>query len=205
MPELEFLPNWYPQLRRRKRWLVLQAWGSLLLIAGLGAWTMIASRSVHAQEGRLATLVIALSRTEAQLHQLDELLTLEKQQRQQVLVLDKLGAHVEGARLLARLEETMPNEMALLSLSFQISEQPRPLAALAAGAPRSGPALERRLGVTLKGVAPTDVDVANFLARLSAIPFFEQVAMTYAKDRSDNGHLMREFELTFNIALGPAE
>ena len=33
MRELEFLPQWYPQIRRRRRLVHLQAWLTLVLIA----------------------------------------------------------------------------------------------------------------------------------------------------------------------------
>jgi hypothetical protein len=50
------------------------------------------------------------------------------------------------------------------------------------------------------------VDLANFLAGLSNNPYFEQIAMTYARDRSDSGHTMREFEVTYVVDLtAPAE
>jgi hypothetical protein len=58
--------------------------------------------------------------------------------------------------------------------------------------------------VKMIGVAPTDVDVMNFLTRLGDVPFFEQVYMTYAKDRPENGHVMREFEVTFCLNLNSA-
>ena len=33
MRDLEFLPDWYPKLRRRKRTVALQAWGTLTVAA----------------------------------------------------------------------------------------------------------------------------------------------------------------------------
>ena len=203
MRELEFLPAWYPQLRRRKRLLIVQSWGSLVLVVGLGIWMGLARHNVRVQEDHLTLLTGGLLRTQSQLHQLDELLVLEKQRRQQVQVLEKLGGHVEAVRLLAGLEEAMPNDMALLSLSSQVEEQPRPPGragwiARAQGARRWS--AER--GSSCAGVAPTDVDVATFLARLGGMAYFEQVAMSYAKDLTQNGHLMREFEVTFTVSLG---
>ena len=50
-------------------------------------------------------------------------------------------------------------------------------------------------------MVPTDVDLANFLAGLQNVPYFENVAMAYAKDRAENGHVMREFEVNFTIDL----
>ena len=53
----------------------------------------------------------------------------------------------------------------------------------------------------LVGVAPSDVDLANFLTGLTGVPFFDNVAMTYSKDKAQEGHLLREFEVTFSLNL----
>ena len=46
MREVEFLPAWYPQVRRRRRLVVLQAWMTLAVLIGLGAWMTLAGRNV---------------------------------------------------------------------------------------------------------------------------------------------------------------
>ena len=38
MRELEFLPAWYPQTRRRKRQVLLQAWVTVGSVIALAAW-----------------------------------------------------------------------------------------------------------------------------------------------------------------------
>jgi hypothetical protein len=55
--------------------------------------------------------------------------------------------------------------------------------------------------VRLLGVSPSDVDLANFLAGLTNVPFFQDVAMIRSHDKSDSGHIMREFEVTFGMSL----
>jgi hypothetical protein len=60
----------------------------------------------------------------------------------------------------------------------------------------------RRVKMRMQGVAPTDSDLASFLAKLTAKPFFSAVAVTYSRPRSEDGHVMREFEVTFVLDLG---
>jgi hypothetical protein len=104
----------------------------------------------------------------------------------------------------------MPPEMALVSLTFETDDRPIPVAPptgwrIGRGASTPQPPAEtvydRRLKARLVGVAPSDVDLANFLAELQRKRFFESVAMTWSKDRSDQGHLMREFEVLFAMDL----
>jgi hypothetical protein len=61
--------------------------------------------------------------------------------------------------------------------------------------------VDRRLKVRVQGVCPTDVDLANFMTQLSAVPYFESVNNTYARERAENNRVMREFELTFSVNL----
>jgi len=210
--ELEFLPEWYPQTRRRRAMVMAQGWMLVALVVGLGLWTILSSRSVRKDQAQLAHLSGELSRSREELAQLDELLALEKQLAKQEQILAKVGSHVEAARLLATLDEVMPPEMALVSLSFETEDRVIPVApatgwrigraaAATPSQPPADPVYDRRLKARLVGVAPSDVDLANFLAELQRKRFFESVAMTWSKDRSDQGHLMREFEVLFSMDL----
>jgi hypothetical protein len=65
------------------------------------------------------------------------------------------------------------------------------------------PSAKRRLNVSLRGIAPGEVAVANVLAGISKQPLFRHVNLTYAKDRQDQEATVREFEVTFVINLDP--
>jgi hypothetical protein len=39
------------------------------------------------------------------------------------------------------------------------------------------------------------------MTQLSAVPYFESVNNTYARERAENNRVMREFELTFSVNL----
>ncbi len=65
---------------------------------------------------------------------------------------------------------------------------------------RSGAKLVRRVRVVLAGLAPTDVDVANFIGQLSASPLFENVNMGYAKTVRFRGRSAREFQASCYLA-----
>jgi Tfp pilus assembly protein PilN len=209
MRELEFLPSWYPQARRQRRMVILQSWVTIGLVAGLGLWMFLAQRNVRSHEGSLDLLSREIEQTRLELRKLDEQLSMQKQLREQDRINTELGAHVETTRLLNVIESTMPREMAIQEFDLDIQTTDiRPSGLGRARAERdkekTAAARQRRLKARLLGVVPTDVDLANFLAGLSAVPFFDQVAMTYAKDRTAHGHLMREFEVTLGIELSAA-
>lgn len=212
MREIEFLPNWYPVFRRRRGLAVTQAWATAVLLATTCLFGVAAHHQVMAHEAAGRVVQGELRQTRSQLKLLDEQLAMKKQLEQQGLVQTRVGLQIDGTRLISELTNLMTPDMALLELTAETQESARPalpvgvnnLDAAAAGTSvksKIDPGVDRRLRVKLVGVAPTDVDIANFLAGLTNKPCFDEVAMTYAKDRIQAGHIMREFELAFLINL----
>jgi len=200
--EVEFLPAWYPQVRRRRRFVMLQAWMTLVILGGLGAWLTFAGRNVREYEARLTRVDRELTASRSELKVIEELMTLRKDLVQKSQVLAKVGSHAEAARLLATLDEAMPKSTALLELSLITEETHTTVTSSGARANvQKEPVMDRRLNVKLTGVAPTDVEVASFLDKLTGKPFLDDVRMTGSKPRLDNGRIMREFEVYFSMNL----
>lgn len=198
MRELEFLPDWYPRIFRRRRLVMLQAWMVLVLSLGLAGWQFLCGKNVQVARAELSTLNGDMTQTDMDLKKLDQLLELKRQWRLQDQIIGRLGAHVPSARLISALEAVMPSQMALLNLAVDTVELPRTVAAPNG---KSEIVVDRKIKVRMLGVAPTDVDLANFMTRLTAERYFEQVSMTYAKERQERGHIMREFEVVFTVNL----
>ena len=202
MREVEFLPAWYPQVRRRRRLVVLQGWTTLVVLGGLMSWLTFAGRNIRDGEARLGRVDHELSASRSELKVIEELMTLRKDLVQKSQVLAKVGSHAEAARLLATLDEAMPKSTALLELSLITEETHTTVTSSGARANvQKEPVMDRRLNVKLTGVAPTDVEVASFLDKLTGKPFLDDVRMTGSKPRLDNGRIMREFEVYFSMNL----
>ena len=205
MHEMEFLPAWYPQLRRRKRLVALQVYMSLVVLIGLGLWMVKFNSNITRDRADLARLNNQLQDTQLVLHKLDEQEKLDRQLRVQEEVVEKIGLHVEVTRMVNALEKAMSRDMSLLNLGMEVSEKQRELpvslTSLSELASAKQQMTDRTLKVKVQGIAPTDVELANFLKTLSANPLFERVTMNYTKELTQNGHVMREFEVSFNVNL----
>jgi Tfp pilus assembly protein PilN len=198
MHDLEFLPEWYPQARRRRRLVLLQGWLTLVLIFGMGAYLLLVERNIAVAEDSLRILKGQLSQTDAQLAEMDKLDVMRRQLSQQNQILSRLGLYVEACGLVHRVDALMPRQMAVTGLRLDNEEK---LDTSAIQAAKAEQVVDRRLKFAIQGVCPTDVDLANFMTQLAAERFFEQVNITYAREKSENGHVMREFEITFTINL----
>jgi Tfp pilus assembly protein PilN len=199
--ELEFLPNWYPQLRLRRRVVLVMAWVTVAMIGAMTTWVALTQRSIHIRQARLVQIDAELQHSREELKDLELLVTSEKKLKERAQVLNKVGFHVEAARLLATLDEVMPKSASLLEVSF-LTEEKQPVTLVAAKAAQERDRVtDRRLNVRVSGVAPTDVEVADFLTKLTSKPFFDDVRMTGSKPRMESGHMMREFEVYFSMNL----
>jgi Tfp pilus assembly protein PilN len=202
MRENEFLPAWYPQTRRRRRLVHLQGWLTLALVAGMGAHLVLADRNIRMAEASVGALQTQLTETDAKLAEMDKLDVMRRQLRQQQQVVTRLGAYVEVCKLVDTFDAIMPKQMSLTGMNIDNEERVDTSAVQAA---RGGePAVDRRLKVRIQGVCPTDVDLANFMTELAAVPFFDQVNITYAREKSEHNHVMREFEVSFSLNLNGA-
>jgi hypothetical protein len=204
MRELEFLPAWYPRLRRNRRRVLLEAWVALVVVVGLALWLTLARRNASRAEVALRAFEVQILQTETEKRQLEEQLRMKAQLEQREQVVASLGFPVEMSRLLRTLDVIMPREMSLKDITCTTLEQPVVYdgpAAAQARAPQDKQEVDRRLKVSLVGVAPNDLDLANFLTGLTNYPFFEQIQLVKADGVVDGGHAMREFEVTFSMSL----
>ena len=197
MHDVEFLPAWYPALQRRKYAMIAQA--SLSAVILLVLTTVVIGREwdIHRQRQVVAHYDEQIRQANQQLSTLYKVLAVQDHLRQQERVIGQLGIDLDASRLLGALESAMPPKMALTGLSVETQEQ----SILPVNQVTGASALDRWLIVRLQGVAPTDVEVAMLLDKLSRLKFLDSVAMTYIRDRTEAGHAMRDFELRFRVNL----
>jgi len=184
--ELEFLPQWYPTLQQRKQTLAVQGWIALTVVLCMAAGAVAQRWQVHLQEQVVRQNSEQIAQSSRQLAKLDDLQNQMRQlQRRQQVVGQQggVGLDIDTTRLLAAIGAVVPPDVSLLELAMETHEG----------------AADRRVDVHLQGVAPTDADVAGLLVKLNAIRFFDQVEMSYVRDRVQNGHVQREFEVSFTV------
>jgi Tfp pilus assembly protein PilN len=200
MRELEFLPAWYPLSRQRRRIVILQGWLLLTLIAGMATYVGISDRDIQAKIESRVMLQAQLEQTNAQLAEMDKLDIMRKQLQQQEQVVSRLGFYVYASKAIETLDALMPKQMALTGVQLD-NEEKVDNSAVQQAKGTGEAAIDRRLKVRMQGVSPTDSDLSIFLNQLAAVPFFEQVSVTYLREKSENNHVMREFEVSFSLSL----
>lgn len=199
MRELDFLPKWYRQQRRHRRLVVAQGWATVLFGFALSTWVGVVQQNISSSRSALRSLQNQLSQSHSQVVEMAKLEERRRVWASQEAMLNKLGLHVEAARLIRALDAAMPQPVSLVSLKVDTLQQRATLAKLVeAGQP---PPVERKLRVTIEGMSPSEAQLASFMTQLSSVPFFEQVSTSYVKESQESGHVLRAFEITFSVPL----
>jgi hypothetical protein len=209
--DIEFLPDWYPMIRRRYRTVVVQAYATVVILIALGGYAGIKRWQVFTARKMTAKTDVQIDVTKTELIQLTDKLKFQEQLRHENSVVARLGVGVDTTRLLAAIEDAMPAGVALTGFSCETVDQKRPAPSRPAGskAPTADKTIpeetDRRMNVVIDGLSPTDVQAAALVEKLNDVPFFQDVQLAYLRDgKTRDGRPAREFELTFNLHLTPA-
>jgi Tfp pilus assembly protein PilN len=212
MKSIDFLPERIRFQRDRRRRLVRQGCLLGLCLIGLAVLGYVRHGRIQTARAELAMLNDRSANSQRQLALRRE---LESQQADLMIkkrIADQLGSRASALEVLAEVSRLLPGSIVLSSLTVETMEIDAPLPsakdstnetdrASAAAAP-SGKAKTRsvkRLQLTLTGLSPTDVEVANFIGQLSTSPLFENVNMGYAKNTVFRNRPAREFQVSCHV------
>jgi Tfp pilus assembly protein PilN len=195
MRPVEFLPERIRFQRARRRRLTRQ--GCLLgaCILAMAALTAIRQGRIASAKADLVTLESRLVNTQGQLAMIAPL----EQQMADLLIKkridEELGSRTDCTAVLAELCHLMPANLSLVALELKTVDVGEGAAHAGAAAP-AGPGSDnpRRVRLVITGMAPSDVDVANFIGQMSASPLFDEVNMGYVKTVPYRGRSGREFQ-----------
>jgi Tfp pilus assembly protein PilN len=202
---IDFLPDRLKTQRARRKSLIRQA--NLLLLAGatFAAWMYFSDRRVTAAQAELALLEDRSANVGRLLAQEGQ---LQKEQAD-LLIKDRIGSRL-GSRVgpldvLAEMERLLPAGVSLATMNLDAVQvtipaemvRDRGAAIPASAAPRESTV--HRLRLVLTGIAPGDVEVANFIGQMAASPLFEDVSMGYVRSQSLQGHKAREFQISCHV------
>jgi Tfp pilus assembly protein PilN len=214
MRVINFLPDDYLQqcnLRRANLACAAVAGGVLLALGGLFAYTSY--RAIQTGAERAA---VEAQYTEAR-RQIDQLKQLEDRKTgllHKVELSTALLERVPRSHLLAKLTNYLPAHTSLTVITMR-AEEVEVKADVAAGesgkvdaaAAKKAPGGKdemvkvKRVRFRLDGLATTDIEVAEFLMRLSADPLFDEVDLQFSEEFAyGDGPPMRRFQLSFRVS-----
>ena len=203
---IDFLPEHIRTQRARRRHFKRQGCLMALCLIGMVALGQMRSARISQAQAELDLLTDRGQQARQQIEQRDELEAQQAELMVKKRIDDSLGTRVNAMDILGELQRATPERLTLTSMTIHATELPTPSAPVAglqvAGAPVPGMEMPapRRLRLVLTGLAPSDIDVANFIGQLAASPLFEDVNMGYTKTIVHEKHEAREFQASCFVA-----
>jgi hypothetical protein len=207
MREIEFLPNWYIKTQRRKKLLTLQFAATVGLSIFFGSWSMINSRTITKARDFLDGRQKELMETANRVQDRQRLLNLNQKLQNQSRVDASLGLNVESARVIKLLDRIMPESTSISEVTISTDERivRSNVVNPVNNGPQIAPDVSRILRVQLKGIAPSNEDVAAVLEGLGSSHLCQELRLNYSTDKMDKEHILREFLIEFTISLDAAK
>lgn len=212
MGTINFVPDDYVEQRQSSRANLLYL---MLLTAMLGAigvtFGFIKMRQRSVQE-ELTALNTRMAQAQQQIAQLEELKTKSKTMMKTMVVTAELLESVPRSVILASLTNDLPSGVSLTELGLKTKEIQvhKPAAKKtakgsqynsksAAASSDTGPEIKTETDLTLKGMAPSDIQVACYIANLSQSMILDNVELVESKEIEVEKVKFREFRLKASL------
>ena len=215
-----FLPEDYLQKKIARRTNAICITLFALVMAGVVGAYLVTDRQ-RAEVRRLQEEVNADFQDAARrIEQLDQLQVDKNLMLQRREVAKVLVERVPRSVILAELTNRMPSTLSLLEFDMEtkvLRTAPRPKTSLQREAQKNRKDRKKlkqpnrpdikptELTLTLVGVAPTDLEVSQFLAMLNQHELFQNIFLRYSEGKKIQDRIMRKFEIemTLNQDIAP--
>jgi hypothetical protein len=211
MKEIDFLPQWYRDNRRRQGAYRIQYVGMACLLVFMGVWTAVTIHSISKASARLADMRAAATAATATKEYTGMKVEFDTLHSQSAL-LSRIDPHLRISGILGELAFLSGDKIKFIRLNIQAEKVPQKSqvadapantirAVREAMADKSGPYEgDIRFKVTMSGIAADATCVAQLIRRLEQSSWFSMVTPSFCKNSTVGERVVSEFEITCHIA-----
>lgn len=208
MSNVDFVPGDYHQQRESNRanflYLVLFA----ILMSAIGVTFSIIKVRQRAVESELRSVQLKMSQAHASIAQLEDLKGKSKTMMKTMVLTAELLEPVPRSVILAALTNNLPGGVSLLEMKLEEKEltvkaapvqkskyKPASPATKVASVAAEPPKTTIETNIEIVGIAPSDIEVANYISRLSNSILLDNVSLVESKEHKIDETRFREFKL----------
>jgi len=198
MKTIDYLPERIHQRRIQRHNLLRQMVLMIVSMVILLALSYTRQGQIRQAKADFKNLDVQVDNVRKQLGVRSELETQQADLLIKKRIDEDLGSRVNVLDVLSEIERILAKSIFLSNMQLEAVDVAvqvsTPESEKRAKKPKTKEVIVKRIKLTITGYAPTDVDLANFIAQLSAGPLFEDVNMVYARNQDFQGILAREFQ-----------
>lgn len=212
MADLSILPDDYLEMRVQRRTNLISLTLFIIVMGAVVAAYYVTDRQRSEVKTLKAQVDAQFEDAAKRLEQLDQLQARKAQMLRKAEVSGALIERVPRSVILAEMINNMPATVSLLQFDLStkvMSNGPRPSTAMerakkdrkAAEQAAAGPQVPvKRASIYIIGLAPTDVEVAQFMASLSQSHLFRDVNLVFSEEDTLDGRQVRRFRVEMLIS-----
>lgn len=214
MLNINFVPDDYVQKRESMRANVMYLILFLVVMIGLGGTFMVLKVRQRAIASQSAVVAIKMEKAKKDIAQMEDLQAKRKQMMKAALMTAELIEPTPRTVVLAELTNTLPSGVSLRTVKLLEKEAAAATAskpnsyeqAKAAADKASGAAVATQptveTNIELEGLAPSDIQVAGYIAQLNNSILLDNVSLVLSKEFIRDDVAFREFKLTATLKKG---
>lgn len=224
MAKINFVPNDYIQQRQSSRANLMYLTLLAALLGGIGVTFSIIKMRQNAVRTELDGVNAKMVQAKEQIAQLEELKSKGKMMMKSMVMTAELLEPVPRSVVLACLTNNMPSGVSLLEVQMKEKESKETIPSSAAPAKSSStakkgskstqyqsaaaknkkadaPEIKTILdsNMEIEGIAPSDIEVAAFIANLSSSIILDNVELVQSKEQDVEGVKFRQFRLRTSL------
>lgn len=196
MKTVNLLPQWYLQQQRDRASLHFRLALMSLLLAAMGVWHVLSYQKISILEDRRNEL----ARQGEIVRNLDRDLRLADGEIRRLdnlqLAYRDLGNTIPMSALLQQLPNNMTPGMALSRIHIDVRPDPQRNAK-----PEAKAVFHNVARITVVGIAPNDVLIAQLIGKISSNPLFCDVTLNYTRTETVRDYSVRRFEIQMQMDL----
>ena len=211
MLNINFVPDDYVQKRESMRANVMYLILFLVVMIGLGGTFMVLKVRQRAIGSQAAVVAIKMEKAKTDIAQLEDLQAKRKQMMKAALMTAELIEPTPRTVILAEITNTLPSGVSLRTVKLLEKEliaataaKPNSYEQAKAAADKAGgaavalkPTIET--SIELEGLAPSDIQVAGYIAQLNNSVLLDNVELVLSKEYIKDEVAFREFKLTATL------
>lgn len=199
MKNIDFLPLSYHEARQRRRLRLRRLWLAVVGVCVLAGWLGTDELRVHRARRQLESLLVQNDTVQAGLEQIAQLQAEQAALLDRYRLVEALESPVSCVTTLQRIAELLPQDVVLRQLQLTCGTAANLPGTQVAPAPATPQDHPDTIQLILSGIAPSQVDIAILVGRLSGCRDFANVRLEYSKASTVESRQVHEFRVTVDV------
>lgn len=202
---INFVPDWYTQQVRRRRGVERQVVLMVVLLAGMLALWAVTKQQRDGLRLQATALQGQLDAARGQLTEVSKLQQVEQLLSRQLRVYDQIARPIGFHQINSALAALTPEPVFLKDLEAKVATVREtinvPGQTDSSGRPVTRVESHERVNIIVRGTAPSNVEIANYVGRLAGSSLFRDVKMMHSRQVTMDDAITRQFEIHMQVPL----